>query len=131
MELVNEMASFRPEDDTGRAVFREAVDTLLRILGPMVPHMAEELWEALGHTVPLSDTPWPEADRAALQRDEITVVVQVNGRVRGRVAVPPDADETLVREAALADENVRRHMEGKTLVKTVWVPGRLVNLVVR
>ncbi len=131
MELVNEMASFRPEDDTGRAVFREAVDMLLRVLGPMVPHMAEELWEALGHSVPLSDTPWPEPDPAALQRDEITVVVQVNGKVRGRVAVAPDADEALVREAALADENVRRHLEGKTLVKTVWVPGRLVNLVVR
>ena len=131
MELVNEMASFRPEDDTGRAVFREAVDMLLRVLGPMVPHMTEELWEALGHTVPLSDTPWPEADPSALQRDEITVVVQVNGKVRGRVAVAPDADESLVREAALADENVRRHLEGKTLVKTVWVPGRLVNLVVR
>ncbi len=131
MELVNEMAAFRPRGDTDRAVFREAVDLLLRLLAPMVPHITEELWEALGHTTRLTDEAWPEADPEALQRDAITVVVQVNGRLRGRLEVPVDADEAFVREAALADDNVRRHIEGKEIVKVVWVPGRLVNLVAR
>ncbi|GAB6062433.1 leucine--tRNA ligase [Deferrisoma palaeochoriense] len=131
MELVNEMASFEPKTEVDRRVFREAVDLLLLMLAPMVPHLAEDLWEGLGHDTPLSDAAWPEVDPAALVRDLITVVVQVNGKLRGRIEVAPDADEAAVREAALADENVRNHVEGKTLVKTVWVPGRLVNLVVR
>ncbi len=131
MELVNEMAGFSPASDTDRQVLREAVDLVLLMLSPMVPHMAEELWEGLGHDRPLSEARWPQVDPEALVRDAITVVVQVNGKLRARIQVPPDADEAAVREAALAEENVRNHVEGKTLVKTVWVPGRLVNLVVR
>jgi len=131
MELVNEMAGFSPASDTDRQVLREAVDLLLLMLSPMVPHMAEELWEGLGHDRPLSEAGWPRVDPDALVRDTVTVVVQVNGKLRARIQVAPDADEAAVREAALAEENVRNHVEGKTLVKTVWVPGRLVNLVVR
>ncbi|MFU8856302.1 MAG: leucine--tRNA ligase [Deferrisomatales bacterium] len=131
MELVNELGSFEPRDAPGRAVCREAVDALLRLLAPMVPHVAEELWEALGHRTPLADTPWPAWDEAALRKEALLIVVQVSGKVRGRVEVPVDAPEDAVREAALADENVARHLEGRTLVKAVYVPGRLLNLVVR
>jgi leucyl-tRNA synthetase len=129
MELVNELGAFTPAGDADRRVFREAVEALLKLLSPMVPHAAEELWEALGNRVPLSDTPWPSADPAALVREEITVVVQVNGKVRGRVTVPPDAGEDVVRDRALADEHVRRFLEGQTLRKCVYVPGRLLSLV--
>jgi len=131
MELVNELGNFAGRDERGRSVYREAVDALVKLLAPMVPHVAEELWEALGNRVPLSATPWPGWDEAALERDAIVIVVQVSGKVRGRVEVPADAAEDQVRDAALADENVAKHLEGKTLVKAVYVPGRILNLVVR
>ncbi|GAB4272136.1 MAG: leucine--tRNA ligase [Deferrisomatales bacterium] len=131
MELVNEMAGFSAKDATGRRVFREAFDTLLQLLSPMVPHVAEEIWEALGHTTPLSDAPWPIADEQALEKDALLVVVQVNGKVRGRIEVDPSAEEEAVHAAARAEPNVARHLEGKELVKAVYVPGRLLNLVVR
>ncbi len=131
MELLNALAGFDPSDDPGRQVFREGVEALLAVLHPMVPHITEELWERLGMDTPLADTPWPGWDEAALVRDEITVVVQVNGKVRGRVQVAADADDRAVRAAAEADPNVTRHLEGKAVVKAVYVPGRLLNLVVR
>jgi leucyl-tRNA synthetase len=131
MELANELAAFQPQDEDGRQVFREAVDALLKLLAPMVPHVAEELWEALGHATALAYTPWPAWDDAALRKDTVLVVVQVSGKVRGRLEVPSGASEEVVRAAAVADENVARHLEGKTLVKAVYIPGRLLNLVVR
>ncbi|MBI5017306.1 MAG: leucine--tRNA ligase [Deltaproteobacteria bacterium] len=130
MELVNEMAGFVTEGAAARAVFREAVEVLLKVLSPMVPHLAEELWEALGQTVPLADTAWPNADPDALVRDEITVVVQVNGKVRGRLQVAPSASEEEVRDKALADENVSRFVGGQSVRKCVYVSGRLLSLVV-
>ena len=131
MELVNDLSSFTPEDDTDRAVFREAVDILVTLLSPMVPHFAEELWEALGNGTRLFDTPWPDADAAALVKEAITIVVQVNGKVRGRLEVSPEAEEAEVDAAARADENVVRHLEDKTVVKVVYVKGRLLNIVVK
>ena len=131
MELVNELASFTPADDTGRRVFREAVEALVRLLAPMVPHICEEIWEALGNATMLADTPWLTWDESARVKEAILIVVQVNGKVRGRLEVTPDAVEAAVKEAAFSDPNVVRHLEGKTLVKAVYVPGRLLNLVVR
>jgi leucyl-tRNA synthetase len=95
-----------------------------------VPHACHSLWRALGHTSAAADERWPEVDPAALERETLELVVQVNGKLRGRVQVPADASEALVREAALADPNVQRFMEGKPLRKFVYVPGRLANLVV-
>jgi len=131
MELVNELASFEPADDEGRRVFREAVDVLLKVLSPMVPHATEELWEALGNGTPLALTSWPGWDRAALAKDTVVVVVQVNGKVRGRVEVAPDASEDVVRNAAISDANVGRFLEGFSIAKAVYVPGRILNLVLR
>ena len=131
MELVNALASFAPADDTGRRVFREAVEALVKLLAPMVPHVCEEIWEAMGNTTLLADTPWPTWDESARAKEAILIVVQVNGKVRGRLEVTPDAGEAAVKDAAFSDPNVARHLEGKTLVKAVYVPGRLLNLVVR
>jgi len=130
MELVNEMGSFKIEDDEGRAVFREGVETLLKVLSPMVPHIAEELWSSLGNAKTLADEPWPECDEKAIIRELITVVVQINGKVRGKLQVPPDASENEVREAALSDERLDKQIQGKKLVKCVYVPGRILSLVV-
>ncbi|TAL18097.1 leucine--tRNA ligase [bacterium] len=131
MELVNELADFQPADDTAKSVFRESIDTLLTLLSPMVPHFSEELWSGLGNKAPLRDAKWPVADEKALVKDSVTVVVQVNGKVRGRVEAPAGAGEQEVTASALADDNVNRFLEGLTVVKSVYIPGRLLNIVVK
>jgi leucyl-tRNA synthetase len=96
----------------------------------VVPHACHALWRELGHERAVVDERWPQVDTAALSRDSIEVVVQVNGKLRGRVTVPADADEAQVREAALADSNVQKFMDGKPVRKFVYVPGKLANVVV-
>ncbi len=109
---------------------RESVETLLKLLAPLAPHLAEELWERLGHAGSIAYAPWPAADPALLRAATITLAVQVNGKRRDEITVPAGADEAAVRAAALASENVRRHLEGREPRKVIVVPGRLVNLVV-
>ncbi|RIL07295.1 MAG: leucine--tRNA ligase [Proteobacteria bacterium] len=108
---------------------REAALAFVKLLAPFAPHIAEELWEKLGHRESIAYAPWPEADPALLVADTVTIAVQVNGKRRAEVAVPSDADDDAVRAAALASENVRRHLEGKTPRKVIVVKGRLVNVV--
>jgi leucyl-tRNA synthetase len=105
-------------------------EAFLKLLSPFAPHLAEELWARLGHTTPVALSAWPEAEARWLVDDTIALVVQVNGKRRAEIRVPKDADEASVRAAALADENVLRHLEGKPPRKVIVVPGRLVNLVV-
>lgn len=135
MELVNEIykheAALREGDEPGNKVLAEALRTVVVLLAPIVPHISEELWSRMGNAKSILRTRWPVADSAALVRDEIELVVQVNGKVRGRAVVPADAPEDEVKEAVFADENVKRHIGGKQVVKTIVVPGRLVNIVVR
>ena len=100
------------------------------MLSPMTPHISHALWHALGHETALVDQPWPEVDESALALDTIELVVQVNGKLRGRVAVPADAAKDVIEELALADENVQRFVDGKEIRKVIVVPGRLVNVVV-
>jgi leucyl-tRNA synthetase len=109
---------------------REAGLAFPKLLSPFAPHLAEELWQRLGHTDSVALAPWPEADPALLVDETITLVVQVNGKRRSQVRVPKDAGESEVRSAALADESVQRHLAGKEPRKVIVVPGRLVNLVV-
>jgi leucyl-tRNA synthetase len=104
-------------------------EAFLKMLSPFAPHLAEELWERLGHTTPVALSDWPVAEARWLEEETITLVVQVNGKRRGEIVVPRDADEAAVRAAALADENVRKHLEGKQPRKLIVVPGRLVNIV--
>ncbi|MDH3998090.1 MAG: leucine--tRNA ligase, partial [Desulfuromonadales bacterium] len=129
MELVNAISSFADKEASPEVV-REALESVVRLLAPFVPHICEELWAHLGYTEPLEASGWPVWDEDALVEDSILIVVQVNGKVRGKVTVAADADNKTVEEAALADENVGRFVEGKTVRKVVVVPGRLVNVVV-
>ncbi|HET8578897.1 MAG TPA: leucine--tRNA ligase [Methylomirabilota bacterium] len=137
MELVNalhdfERASLDTVTRTERAgLLREAVETTLLLLGPVCPHIAEELWATLGHRRSLFREPWPAADPDALQREEIQIVVQVDGRVRSHLTVDVHASEAQVREQALADAKVRQWLDGRKVAKVVVVPGRLVNIVTR
>jgi leucyl-tRNA synthetase len=137
MELVNALHEFErtsldgmPREERS-GLFREAVEATLLLLGPVSPHITEELWAALGHTQSLFMQRWPEPDPAALARDEVEIVVQVDGRVRSRLTALVGAQEAEVREKALADDKVRPWLDGRRIAKVVVVPGRLVNIVTR
>jgi leucyl-tRNA synthetase len=131
MELMNALAKFEDRSAQGRAVMQEALEIVVLGLSPVVPHACHALWRELGHTEhAVVDARWPQVDESALVREAIEVVVQVNGKLRGRVTVPANAGEAQVREAALADEGVQRYVDGKPLRKFVYVPGKLANLVV-
>jgi leucyl-tRNA synthetase len=153
MELVNALYAFEsasldntvdghdgPSRSTSRlkvassergALLREAVETVLLLLAPVAPHMTEELWSQLGHRDSLFKTRWPEADPAALRRAEVTMVVQVDGKVRGRLVVDIDAPEPRVRELALADDRVQPWVGTRAVERVVVVPNRLVNIVTK
>ena len=132
-ELLNEIG--RVEEDvaqgSGRAALREALETLIVLMNPFTPHVCEELWERLGHKGGLVDQAWPCADAAVAREESIEMAVQVNGKVRGHVVVAMDATDDEIRTVALADPRVAQQLNGKSIVKAVVVPGRLVSFVVR
>ncbi|MBW4049881.1 MAG: leucine--tRNA ligase [Proteobacteria bacterium] len=132
MELLNSVGRFDDPSDQGRAVRQEALEIITLMLAPIIPHAAHELWRGLGHARAVVDEPWPAVDESALSQDSVEFVVQVNGKLRGRVRVPAGADETAIREAALADEHVMKFVGGRAAVKRVIVvPGRqIANVVV-
>ncbi|HZH31061.1 MAG TPA: leucine--tRNA ligase [Pyrinomonadaceae bacterium] len=137
MELLNALGDFevKPEAATGadKTVVREALEALTLMLAPFTPHVAEELWESLGHAGGLlgSGARWPQADAELARKEALEIPVQINGKLRGRIQATPDTPEDELREAALADEKVRAHMEGRQVVKVIVVPQRLVNIVVK
>ena len=130
MELLNALGRFDDRSPQGRAVMQEALEIVVLVLSPVVPHACHALWRELGHASAVVDARWPAVDPLALVRESVEVVVQVNGKLRSRVTVPVDADESQVREAALADANVQRFVEGRPVRKFVYVPGKLANVVV-
>ena len=130
MELMNTLAKFDDASDTACAVRQEALEFIVLVLAPIVPHASHALWRALGHTTDVIDQPWPKPDPSALVQDSIEIVLQVNGKLRGRIQIPANADEEQVRTAALADANVQKWTEGKPVKKVIVVRGKLVNVVV-
>ncbi len=128
MEYLNDLVRFRDAGLAGTEAWREAVETFLKLLAPAAPHIAEELWRRLGHEESIHLQPWPEHDPELAREETVEIAVQVNGRVRARIRVPVDADEETV--ATLAREAVADRLNGE-VVRTVVVPGRLVNFVVR
>jgi leucyl-tRNA synthetase len=130
MELLNDIGRFTDKTDNGRALVKEALDAAVLMLAPIVPHICHELWSALGHTDSVVDCVWPVVDDAALVKDSVELIVQVNGKLRGKISVRTDAGDDAIREAGLSEPNVRNHVEDKTIRKVIIVPGRLVNIVV-
>jgi len=130
MEFMNALAKFDDASPQGRAVTQEALEIVVTVLSPVVPHATHVLWNALGHADALIDRRWPEHDPSALVRDSLEVVVQVNGKLRGKVTVAADADEATVREAALANPDVAKFVAGQPLKKFVYVRGKLANMVI-
>jgi len=132
MELLNVLGKFDDSSEQGRAVMQEALEAIVLMLSPIVPHVCHALWQQLCPAAkPVIDMTWPQVDSEALVRDAIDLVVQVNGKLRGRVTVPADADRNEVESAAMADDNVKRFVEGQAIVKVIVVPGKLVNIVVK
>ncbi len=129
MELMNEMYKARSEGAVGSPEWDEAADIYLRLLAPVAPHIAEELWERMGKEYSVHTQPWPQLDESAIVVDEVEIGVQVNGKVRDRVVVPANADDETIKAAALASENVQRFLEGKEPRKIIVIKGRLVNIV--
>jgi len=129
MELVNAIYGCDKEKEDP-LVLREAIESVVHLLSPFVPHICEELWQRLGHGGGLEIHGWPVWDEAALLTSEIEIVVQVNGKLRSKIMVAVDADNAIMEEAALAEQNVARFIEGKQVRKVICVPGRLINIVV-
>lgn len=130
MELLNAVNRHEHASPQSRAVVREALDAVVLVLSPIVPHICHALWSVLGHDSTPVEKGWPAFDESALEQDRVDIVVQVNGKLRGRISVPANADQETVAGQALADPNVQRFVEGKEVRKTIVVPGRLVNIVV-
>lgn len=129
MELLNEMYKLR-ESVAGSPAWKETLETYVKMMAPITPHVAEELWAMMGGRGSIHTQPWPTVDEAATKEDEMTIVVQVNGKLRDRITVPADADDATVKAAALATDGVIRALEGKEPKKVIVVPGKLVSVVV-
>lgn len=129
MELLNEMGRLKPQVG-GTEAWNEAVDIYLRMLAPVAPHIAEEIWERLGKRYSIHKQPWPEVDVEAAREDELTIAVQINGKLRDHITVPADAGEETVKNAALAREQVQKYLSGRTPRQMIYVKGRLLSIVV-
>jgi len=134
MELVN--AVYLSKDELGNSPFRKevlssAISSVLTVLSPITPHICEELWAKLGYDYPLSQSSWPGYDAGALQKDELLVVIQVNGKLRSKISVPADISREELRQLALKDEKAVKHILGKEIIKTILIPQKLVNIVVK
>ena len=131
MELMNKLTRAPLESEQDRAVMAEALSAVVRMLYPITPHICFELWKALGNESNIDNAEWVKADEAAMVEDEKLIVVQVNGKVRGKVTVAADADEETVKTVAFADENVKKFTDNAQIVKVIYVPGKLLNVVVK
>jgi leucyl-tRNA synthetase len=132
MELLNAVIA-AAKDGTGPGrempVIKAAVEAIVAMLYPFVPHVASELWESLGQKVPLNSAPWPAYSKKAMEEENLLIVVQVDGKVRGKITVPADASSEHIQEEALADPKVKGFVSGKEIQRVVQVPRRLVNIV--
>ncbi|RCW58282.1 MULTISPECIES: leucine--tRNA ligase [Halanaerobium] len=134
MELTNEVYSYlndRSSENTDAVLIKDVAENIVLLLAPFAPFITEELWEYLGHAGNVHQAVWPEYDEEALKKDEITIVIQVNGKVRDKINVAADAPETKVKEKAMAAEKIQSYLEDGNLIKTIYIPKKLVNLVIQ
>ena len=133
MELMNAIDACSVDENSSeshRAVYAEAIEAVILLLSPFAPHISEELWVELGHEAGILDVSWPKPNEQALERDELEIVVQVNGKVRSHVSVPSEIDRKELEDLALSLEDIK-YVEGKEVKKVIVVPGKLVNIAVK
>jgi len=130
MELVNTLSKFTDDSDNGKAIRQEALEAIVLMLAPIVPHICHQLWQDLGHQQAVVSASWPEVDNAALEQDSIELVIQVNGKLRSKMSISATASADEVQAMALNDEHVLRFIDGKPIKKVIVVPKKLVNIVV-
>ncbi|MCP4187087.1 MAG: leucine--tRNA ligase [Gammaproteobacteria bacterium] len=130
MELLNAVSKFDDDSDQGRSIRQEVFDNMALMLAPIIPHVCHQLWRELGHDSIIIDHAWPQVDESALVQDSIEMVIQVNGKLRGKMQVSTDVDKTSCEAAALDNEQVKRFIGGQAVRKVIVVPGKLVNIVV-
>ena len=130
MELLNAISKFDDNSEAGLAVCREALESVVLMLAPIVPHISHALWLQLGHDEMIVDMDWPRVDDNALVQDILIIVIQINGKLRGKITVPVDAPRDQIEAAALQDDNIKRLIQGKSIRKIIVVPQKLVNIVV-
>ena len=131
MELNNTLSRFKDTSPQGMAVRQESIEIMLKALSPVIPHLCHHLWAALGNKEAMIDVIWPKVDESALIQEDVQLVVQVNGKLRAKIMAPLDAESQSIQEMALAEEKVVRFTEGKTILKFIIVPNKLVNVVVK
>ena len=131
MELVNELYRYKELEDVNMGLLRYAAETAVLLLSPFVPHICEEMWEGLGMEDSLYFHPWPQCDESALVKDTIEIVVQVNGRVREKLDIPSGLDKEGLLAYCMEQSAVKALTEGRNVVKTIAVPGKLLNIVVK
>ena len=130
MELLNELEKFKPQTEEDKKVLREAVEVILKLLYPVTPHICEELWHRLGKESRLYTEPYPTYDEEALKEEEVEIPVQINGKVRAKIVIPFNADKETVEKLAMENPNIKKYTEGKKVRKVIYVPNRLLNIVV-
>ncbi|SCC18679.1 leucyl-tRNA synthetase [Gilliamella bombicola] len=130
MEFMNRLQKAPQETEQDRALMSEALNAIIRLLYPMMPHACFVMWQALGHSESIDNTTWPVADQSAMIEDEKLIVVQINGKVRGKFTVPADADQDFVVSQAKQEPNIQKYLSDVTIRKVIYVPGKLLNLVV-
>ena len=119
------------DDEKSKTVLARALETAVRLVSPFVPHIAEELWHNLGHDGSIFSQSWPEYLAEYLVRDELNIMIQVNGKLRSEVLVPADIEQEALKETVLSDQKTRKFIDGKQVIKIIVVPKRLVNVVVK
>ena len=131
MELSNTLIKFADTDEQSMSVRAESINIILKALSPITPHICHYLWQALGNETAIINEPWPSVDKKALEQDEVQIIVQVNGKLRAKLMFDANTDKALVESQALEDENVAKFTDGKTIVKVIVVPNKLVNIVAK
>ena len=130
-QFFNIISKFKTNDELGEKIISEAIRVAIRIIEPMMPHLAEECWESLGNKETLTSEEWPALDDSLIKQNEATVVIQVNGKRRAQISVPNNTIEDQIKQKALLVSNVSKEIDGKEIVKTIFVPNKILNIVIK
>ena len=130
-EIVNAMSKFEINDEKDKMAFTEALYILIRVIEPMVPHLAEECWSLTGRTNSINNEPWPKVNEKYLENKEVTVVIQINGKRRGEVIVLKDSSENVVKKEMQNIKNIKDALSEKAIIKSIYVPNKILNIVVK